>query len=305
MPGEIMRLPPLNALRAFEAAARTGGYTGAAAELGVSPAAVSQQVRNLEAFYGKRLFDRYSNRVALTEAGREIHAGASDGLRRIAEMGSGAAAGPRRSRLRVSAPPSLVERWLASRLAALTAARPEIGVDIRVADDPLDFEAEGLDLRVCFGARLYPGLDVRPLFEDRVAPMASPAFLARHGLSPGGELPELDPACFIQTNWGPSFATHPTWADWFRLSGRGRAREIDPGLTAGSSSLALRLAGLGLGIALGQIELARDDLRSGTLVRLHTDSLPFGHPYCTVTQPGRQKGASLTALLDFLHGAPL
>jgi LysR family glycine cleavage system transcriptional activator len=296
-----MKLPPLNALRAFEAAARTGGYASAAAELGVSAAAVSQQVRNLERFFGRRLFERHANRVALTEAGREIQSGAAEGLARIAEMSESLRAGTARARLTLSAPPSLVERWLAPRLGRFLARHPGLGIDIRVEDDPVDFAARGIDLRICYGARLYPELAVAPLFEDRVAPLAAPAFLARHGLGPGADLSRLDGAALILTSWGPSFATHPSWADWFRRKGRRAAPE--PGLAAGSSSLALELARLGLGVALGQLELARADLASGALVQLDPEPMPIGHPYCAVTRPGGPSRARLAALVAELRAS--
>jgi len=298
----VMKLPPLNALRAFEAASRHGSYVAAAAELGVSPAAVSQQVRNLEQFFGKRLFERLHNRVALTEAGREIQAGASDAFRRLAELNDQVLAGrmPRReTRIVISAPPSLVERWLAVRLAEFVAREPEVRVEIRVEEDPVDFRARGLDLRICYGMRLYPELDVRPLFEDEVTPMASPAFLARHGLAPGDDLGGLDGGCFILTDWGPSFATHPTWRDWFGHVAP-MALSVASGHVGGSSSVALAMAARGFGIALGQLGLADGELSSGSLVRLDERALPLGHPYCTVTRPGRRKGASLDRLLDLL-----
>jgi LysR family glycine cleavage system transcriptional activator len=296
-----LKLPPLNALRAFEAAARAGGYAAAAAELGVSPAAISQQVRNLERFFGKRLFERYNNRVLLTDAGREIHAEAAAGLRRIAEMSAHVLTGTSRARLTVSAPPSLVERWLAPRLQTFAAAIPGVSIDIRVEDDPVNFAVEGLDLRICYGMRLYPEMDVMPLFQDGVAPLASRAFMARHELETGADLSGLDDACFIQTNWGQSFASHPGWSDWFRRKGAQRARSLVPGLSAGSSSLALELARLGLGVVLGQLELARADLASGALVQIDPDAVAIGHPYCAVTQPGQRHRASLGALLKVLQ----
>ena len=112
----------------------------------------------------------------------------------------------------------------------------------------------------------------------------------------------LEDACFIQTSWGPSFASHPGWSDWFRRKGAQRVRSPMPGLSAGSSSLALEFARLGLGVALGQLELARVDLGSGALVQLDPDAVAIGHPYCAVTQPGQHRRASLGALLKVLQG---
>jgi len=298
-----MKLPPLNALRAFEAASRNGTYVAAAAELGVSPAAVSQQVRNLERFFGKRLFERHHNRVALTEAGREVQAGASDAFRRIADLNEQVLSGrmpSREARIVISAPPSLVERWLAGRIARFVEHEPAVRIEIRVEEDPVDFRTRGLDLRICYGMRLYPELDVRPLFEDHVAPVASPGFLARHGIAPGEDLSGLRDSHFILTDWGPSFATHPTWRDWFRATGTER-REVAPAHFAGSSSLALEMASRGMGIALGQLGLAGRELDAGSLLRLDERSLALGHPYCTVTRPGRSKGERLGKLLMMLE----
>lgn len=295
-----MKLPPLNALRAFEAAARAGGYAAAAQELGVSPAAVSHQVRNLEAFYRKKLFERLGNRVLLTEAGREIQGAAGEALRRIAEMSDHVLSGSTSTRLVVSTPPSMAERWLAPRLPDFLASRPRVSIDLRAKDDPLDLAAEGVDIRICYGARLYPDLDVVPLFEDRVVPVASPEFVNEHGLGSGDDLGGLDSRLLILTNWGPSFATHPTWQDWFRHKNSGRVLRHEPTVSAGASSLALELARLGLGIALGQLALAASDLAAGWLVALDDDPLPIGQHYCAVTLPGHRRRSNLANLIDWL-----
>lgn len=300
-----MKLPPLNALRAFEVAARTGGYAAAAQELGVSPAAVSHQVRNLEAFYRKQLFERLGNRVLLTEAGREIQGAAGEALRRIAEMSDHVLSGSTSTRLIVSTPPSLAERWLAPRLRSFLVRRPRVSIDLRAKDDPLDIAAEGVDVRICYGARLYPDLDVLPLFEDRVVPVASPAFLEAQGLRPGDDLDEFDDGLLILTNWGPSFSTHPTWDDWFRHKGSGKRSPHDPALSAGASSLALEFARLGLGIALGQLALAAPDLAAGKLVALDDNALPIGQHYCAVTLPGHRRRTDLSDLIDVLKSSEL
>ena len=116
-------LPPLNSLRAFEAAARAGSYVAAAEELGVSPAAVSQQVRKLEEFLGKRLFMRFNNRVVLTDAGQSIFAGASESLQAISALTQKVISGQAKSRLVISAFSSVAVRWLGAKLAAFGLSR--------------------------------------------------------------------------------------------------------------------------------------------------------------------------------------
>jgi LysR family transcriptional regulator, glycine cleavage system transcriptional activator len=144
-------LPPLNALRAFEAAARAGGYVAAAEELDVSPAAVSLQVRKLEEFLGKQLFMRFNNRVVLTDAGQSIFAGASDALQAISTLVEQATSGGAKSRLIISVLPSVAHRWLEPRLAAFVLHERTLRIELRVEDDPVDFARHDIDLRISYG----------------------------------------------------------------------------------------------------------------------------------------------------------
>ena len=120
-----MKLPPMNALKAFEAAARTGGHVTAAAELGVSPAAVSQQVKNLEAYFGKKLFNRHNNRITLTDAGQVVFSDANRALSSLTEMTNRLFDDSYSPRLVISLLPSLASRWLNRHLPALHAALPD------------------------------------------------------------------------------------------------------------------------------------------------------------------------------------
>ena len=126
------RLPPLNAVRVFEVAARAGSFTLAANELGVSSAAVSQQIRNLEDWFGKQLFVRNGNRITLTDAGHAIYPQTARALGEIAAIGRRMLEGALRTRLVVSVPFSLAELWLAPRLAVLLDGFPQMAIDVRV-----------------------------------------------------------------------------------------------------------------------------------------------------------------------------
>jgi len=294
-----LKLPPLNALKAFEAAARTGSHVAAASELGVSAAAVSQQVRNLETWFGKRLFTRHNNRITLTDAGIAVYRDTARPLQDISAMSRRILGEAARGRLVISVLPSLAERWLAPHLARFAAEAPETSIDLRVEEDPVDLAQADIDLRICYGAHFYPDFRVIPLFRDTVLPMAAPAFWERLA---GG--PEAAPdSCLIHTLWGPSFASHPSWMDWFNGQGIGRDPRPAEGHRVGTSSAALALAQLGIGVALGQRHLAEREIADGSLVAPMGEALALGHPYCAVHAHGKQGRAGLATLLEVLAEA--
>ena len=174
-----MKLPPLRALRAFESAARTGSYVDAADELGVTAAAVSQQVRNLETYYSRQLFTRYNNRIVLTDAGSKIFANLAPALHDLAQKNRELLDGPTAARLVVSVLPSLAQAWLVPRLARFSAQNPNIGIHTRVEEDPVDLTRLGIDLRITYGNQLYSDFAAQPLFRDAVQPMCSHDFAVR------------------------------------------------------------------------------------------------------------------------------
>jgi len=295
------RMPPLNALKAFEAAARTGGYVTAARELGVSPSAVSQQVRNLELFFDKRLFQRYHNRITLTDAGIAIYDETAEALERLVDMTARVLVGEARTRLVISLLPSLAARWLGPRLSEFLKAEGNLRIDLRVEEDPVDFARHNIDLRICYGAHLYPDLAVTPLIRDEVLPLATPAFLAR---TVAGD-PNLDLIAdddLIHTAWGPSFASHPTWSDWFAEAGAERAPDVGKGHRVGMSSLAIDLALMGQGLALGQRLLARDEIARGRLQAPFPRPIPLGHPYCAVHAHSKARKPGIQKCVDWLTG---
>lgn len=146
-----MDLPPLNAPRAFESTARHGGYVAAERELGVIPAAVSQQVRHLEAHLNQRLFTRHNKRVTLTDAEQAILADTARAFADLTRIAERARDGRAPERLVVSCPPSLAEGWLMPRLWAAGAALPIL--DLRIESDPVAFARDAIDLRLCYGSK--------------------------------------------------------------------------------------------------------------------------------------------------------
>ena len=287
-----MSLPPLNALRAFEAAARTGTFVAAGQALGVSSAAISQQVRQLEAFWGRKLFIRQGNRLTLTDAGLmsypEIGA-AMSGLSQISRVMQRA---PRQSRLVLSAPLSVAETWLPACLARWPAARP---LQMRVEDDPVEFARDGIHLRIFFGHRLYTDYRIETLFHDHFMPVCAPALIETYG----SDVKDVPDSRLIHTDWGADFASGP---DFTRL------RPVDPGcgVRVPSSSLALRLALAGYGAALVPNQMARAALGAGTLQALSAPPLPMSQPYAVAFPNAIADRPAVREMLEILKdsGAP-
>ncbi len=288
-----MKLPPLNALKSFESAARTGSYVTAAAELNVSPAAVSQQVRNLERFLKRKLFTRLNNRIVLTDAGLAIQAGITPALEEIAALTNRVLAGSSRSKLTVSVIPSLAECWFMPAFAEFAEAAA-LRIDLRIESDPVDFADGEIDLRIGYASAQYPTLQTVPLFRDVVLPLCHPALAERLTLR------NADDSQFIHTSWGEDFASHPSWEEWF--SSFLPSRRVDPakGHRVGSSQLVIDFARRGLGIALGQRALSQEAVQAGELVVLDENALPLGHDYCAIYPRAKARKAGLVQLTDYL-----
>lgn len=292
-------LPPLNALRAFEAAARAGSYVGAAQELGVSAAAVSQQVRHLEDYLGKQLFMRFNNRVVLTDAGQAIHVGASEALQLISTMTEQIVSGAARSRLVISVITSVAERWLESRLAIFARQHSNLRLDLRVEQDPVNFGRHNIDLRISYGASLYPEMITLPLCNDEVLPLCSPSYFERNPAARLRGMQAVSQEDLIHTNWGPMFFSHPTWEAWFAKAGLGRPDD-SKGYRIGTSSLVLDMTRDGVGVALGQRMMAANDLAAGKLVALSEITIALGEPYCFVYPKSKARKPGLQQLVGWL-----
>ncbi|MBD1599332.1 LysR substrate-binding domain-containing protein [Pseudomonas typographi] len=294
------RLPPLNAVRTFEAAARLGSFVLAAAELGVSSAAVSQQVRHLEGYFGKKLFVRNGNRLSLTDAGHGIYPQTSRALGDIAAMTVRLLEGEMRTRLIVSVPFSLAECWLAPRLSELLETYPQLSVDVRVEDDPVDLARHDVDLRVSYGDYHYPSCEAIALFHDEVLPVCAPELWYRHG-NKHFDLAQLHESLFIHTQWGPNYASHPTWSDWFSSEPGHHSPDPARGRRSGLSSLSVTLATLGMGVALGQKAIVQRHLDAGRLIALSARELKLGHGYCGFVPGAKQSRADVQRLIGLLR----
>lgn len=194
-------LPSLTAIRAFETAARCGSFALAAQELGVTAAAVSLQVKALEAELGRQLFLRQGNRILLTDAGRAIYPRLASAFKHLAEAFG--PVGQRRGRLVISVLPMLAG-WVADRLAGYDSV-----LELRLGDDPVSLIKGEADMRVTYGGHLYPDHRVVGLGTGRMR-CFGPA---------GTVVADLPPDKFIHMDWGAGYGSVPGWADWFAAQG--------------------------------------------------------------------------------------
>lgn len=270
---------PLNALQAFEQAARAGSFAAAAQELGVSPAAVSQHIRLLEDRFGKQVFFRRANGVELTDAGRELFLRVAGAFAELTEAAAHLKTSASRPRAVISVIASVGELWLLPRLADL-ADRAGVQI-IEENEDPVDFASRGVDIRITYGAAAYPSQMVEVLFQDRMVPVAAPVLAAALD---GGALHAGD-GLLIHTQWGPTYANPQSWSGWHKAMGSPRRPDPGRGLSVDRLGIAATAARLGSGVALLPETLAAADLARGTLVAVGPAAAPMPHPYVMIARP--------------------
>ena len=255
------RLPPLNALKAFEALGRRGRMTLAAEELSITHGAVSRQVRHLEAVLGVSLFEGPKTRQRLTPAGRRLLSALTAGFDAI-EQGVGQVTAKPRGELAVSCIGTFTMRWLIPRLFRFKRQAPELEVRLSAADGPPRLAAGGLDLAIRVGGPPWPaGLAVTPFLAEAVGPVLSPRLLDGRRLEAPGALaawPRLHSA-----------TRREAWPDWLAEVG---AAPFEPAAsqTFEHFYFLLEAATAGLGVAIGPWPLVADDITAGRLIA------PFG-----------------------------
>jgi LysR family transcriptional regulator, glycine cleavage system transcriptional activator len=291
-------LPPLNALRAFEAAARRQSFTDAATELHVTPAAISHQVRALEADLGVPLFHRRNRTVELTESGRILLPGLSQAFARVHEAVGQLRAHNDVGVLTVSTPPSLTAKWLVLRLHRFRDRHPEIDVRISATMELADFGRGDADLGIRYGAGHYPGLHAERLLEDQVFPVCSPVLL--DGAPPLEAPADLRAHALIHDDAADRNPLAPTWAMWLKAAGVDGV-DTNRGLRFSGTHLALDAAVAGRGVALANAVLAVADIAAGRLVRPFGLGLPDRFAYYLVCLPGALERPKVRAFCQWLR----
>lgn len=258
------QLPPLNSLRAFEAAARHLSFKKAAEELNVTAAAVSQQVKALEDFYGVPLFRRLTRALRLTDAGQSALPALREGFDRLAEAAERLQRAKKGGVLTVSVPPSFGAKWLVPRLDRFRAAHPEFELRIDATDALIDFAGDGVDVALRYGRGDYPGLESECLMSEIAFPVCSPALLAgdRPLKAPG----DLAHHTLLHVQWKMESEASPNWRMWLRAAGADMV-DPEPGPRFTQENMAAQAAIEGHGVALVSSAVVAADLRTGRLVR--------------------------------------
>ncbi len=293
--------PPLNALRAFEAAARHLSLTKAASELNVTPSALSHQIRGLEDHLGAKLFDRGVRSIALTAAGKALQPGLQAGFVHIRDALASLNRLSDERVLVVSTPPGFTSKWLAPRLYRFSLAHPEIDLRVSSSIRNANFIADGVDVAVRnlpVNAAHDEALEVEKLIDQSLAPVCSPAFVERYGPFTSPDM--LKGAPLIHDDSLAGRAEMPTWADWFAAAGV-RDADVSRGLRFNSADHALDATVEGAGVLLTHNALAYDDLRTGRLVMPFDLTVPSGRCYAFVCPKERRESANVRAFRGWLR----
>lgn len=267
-------LPPLNALRVFEAAGRHLNFTRAAEELHVTQAAVSQQIRNLEERLGTRLFRRQHRRLLLTEEGQIYLPPVREALKHIAQATDRLQSRHMSGVLTVSVLPSFASKWLVPRLHKFRDRHPDVDVRVSAFEWLVDFDRDQVDLAIRYGRGKWPGLRADPLLTEDVFPVCSPLLL-------DGPRALRRPADLRHHTLLHDDYSREDWRVWLTAAG---VEGVDPGrgLSFSHTSIMLEAAENAQGVALGRTPLVADDLDRGRLVKPFRFSLPADYAYYIV-----------------------
>ena len=286
----LKRLPNLAALRAFEAAARHENFSRAAEEVHLTHGAISHQIRALEEDLGLQLFARNGKRIAITPEGLRFASVIRKSLGEIANAAEELKSSARVKRLLISAVPSLAARWLSVRMGKFIDRHPDIEVTLQTSTELVDLTRSQVDICVRFGTGVYPGVKSEWLIGDFLYPVASPRFR-------GGKLPQkpsdLTPDMLLRSDGDE------TWGRWFGAAGV-NLPEPSGGLVFDDSSMLLRSAAAGHGIAMARHLIAMPEIADGDLVRLFDVAVPTRYAYYIVYTERAFEKPQVRAFRDWL-----
>lgn len=287
----MRRLPPLAALRAFEAAARHLSFKRASEELGVTPTAISHQVRLLEETIGRRLFDRRTRQVIMTAEAQVLFPVLRDGFDAFVEALASVAGSPNRDAVTLTATRAFTARWLIPRVSRFHEARPDISLRLLARDEIVDLANGDADLAIRSGGVDAAGLRAESLVVDRFAPVAHPSLRMT-------SVEDLARATLIHFEWQVPRLDRPVWAGWLRAAGIAGV-DASAGLRFSDESHAIQAVAAGHGVGLLSLVLVADDLAAGTLVQPFGPELE-GAPWRLVRAIGRQDDEAVTAVRDWV-----
>ncbi|MFY7961048.1 MAG: transcriptional regulator GcvA [Elsteraceae bacterium] len=283
-------MPPLNALRAFEAAARHSSFTKAAAELNVTQAAISHQVKALEERLGAPLFRRNNRVLELTEPGRAFLPDVTAAFDLLASAADRFAA--RQRPLVLTALPSFAAKWMLPRLRNLRERHPDLEVKLDTTDETLDFALDEVDVAIRYGQGGWANLAYEHLMDEEIFPVCAPELMIKP--APLKHPSDLKHHVLLHDRM------NETWAMWLKAAG---ARGVNPdrGPAFTHSAMVLAAAIDGLGVALARSPLVADDLAAGRLVRPFAAALPAQGSYYFVCRPSEVDDPRVAALRQWMR----
>jgi LysR family glycine cleavage system transcriptional activator len=284
------RLPSLNGLKAFEAAARHESFTRAAEELSVTQGAVSHQVKALEGDLGIKLFNRERQRLIITEAGRDYLTVIRDALDRIAVGTDRLLQRQNAGVLTVSTSPDFAAKWLVHRLGHFVEAHTDIDLRVSATLHHVDFAREEVDLAVRHGDGNWPGLEAVKLSAEQLFPVCSPKLVGRARLARPADILKYP---LLHLN------SRADWAKWLQAAGVDDTRAIH-GPVLNRDAIALDAATNGQGVTLARTTLAAWDLINGRLVRPFAEALRLTRTYWIVCPKATAKQPKIVTFRDWL-----
>jgi LysR family glycine cleavage system transcriptional activator len=287
-----MSLPPLNALRVFEAVGRRGSVKQAADELFVTPGAVSRQLALLEGHLGTPLFTRSHRALALTASGKRYLARVSDVLLALSQATEEIKSTKGRDPLRIWCPMTFGMRWLVPRLPVFRASQPDRDVVFTTSLGTVNFDAQATGVAIRIGRGDWPGCVCHRLVDIELTPVCSPALLER--LGPFRNAADLTRTTLLQSAARPNY-----WRLWLDTSG---APDLDPerGITFESVSLAYQMALEGAGVAMGQRALVAADVKAGRLVEPFAQRVNSGDAFYLIYPNRLAQDAFVLRFRDWL-----
>ena len=290
------RLPPLNALKAFEAAARHLSFTRAADELFVTQAAVSHQIKSLEEFLSMKLFMRKNRSLLLTEEGQSYYLDLKDIFQALQEATQRLLARGEKGAITVALPPSFAIQWLVPRLSAFNALHPDIDVRIKAVDQAENSLTEDVDVAIYYGRGRWSSIHSDKLHTEYLIPVCSPLLLQENATSGKPPLLTLDD---LQHHTLLHDTSRKDWKRWFNQVGV-KGANVNHGPIFSHSAMVVQAALYGQGVALAYSVLAKPDIDSGRLVCPFKDVLVSKNSYFVVCRENQKDIGKIEAFREWL-----
>ncbi len=292
----VDRLPPLTALRAFDAAARHMSFAKAADELNVTPAALSFQIKSLEDHLGQPVFRRLNRAVELTDAGSALAPGAREAFEVLTQAWRSTLRQVDTSVIRLTAGPAFTAKWLAPRMFEFATEHPEIEIRFAATLRLLDLDRDDIDVAIRFGFGPDDGFHSRLLLREWATPMMSPA-LAEKYATPDS----LKNAILLHQDDTAWLDPPMDWEAWFEAEDIGPLPKGGPRFSQADHALDVALAGGG--VVLGRASLAAKDLKDGRLVAPFNTALSTEATYRVLCAEGAENRPHIAAFLNWLEAS--